>query len=138
MVIDMAQYMRDRRRKRKAALIDMCGGECMDCGSTERLEFDHVDPLTKVKEVSSAKMLDGPMARVLEEVAKCRLLCHDCHRLKTVRCGETGGGHNKIINPAHGTAAQYNWGCRCDDCKLWKRNYRNGLVDARNAPRVVA
>ena len=127
----MAAYMRKRRAKRREEARLRLGGKCVVCGSTEKLEFDHVDPSTKVLNVSSAKCLDGPRDRLLEEVDKCQLLCKLHHREKSRLNGDlSGGGHNKLP-VKHGTASLYNQKCRCDHCKEWKRKYRNGLVDSR-------
>ena len=43
MKTDMAQYMRERRRKRREQLINNAGSVCSRCGSTKELEFDHRD-----------------------------------------------------------------------------------------------
>lgn len=129
--IDMAQYMRNRRRKRKALMLARLGGKCVVCGKVDSLEFDHVDPLSKVKEVSSAIMLDGPLERLIEEVDKCQLLCTEHHIEKSKPQLKRLGGHNRIDNPSHGTAVVYATKCRCDACKTWKRRYRAKEVDAR-------
>lgn len=118
----MAKYMAERRRNRRKQLIEMLGGKCVRCGSTDNLEFDHIIPATKSFTISSAKALDGPWERLLEEAAKCQLLCSECHRRKTKECGETGGGHNRIDD--HGTEAMYQKGCRCDPCWQARRNAR--------------
>ncbi len=55
------------------------GGKCVECGSTELLQFDHINPLEKSFTITSnfhRKDLD-------EELAKCQLLCWDCHMEKT-------------------------------------------------------
>lgn len=105
----------------------------MRCGATDDLHFDHVDPASKLMDVSSAKALDGPMSRLIAEVRKCQLLCPRHHLEKTIENGDPrGGGHNKILNPKHGTEVMYRRErCRCVRCKRWRRDYRHGLVDAR-------
>jgi 5-methylcytosine-specific restriction endonuclease McrA len=73
-----------RRGLRKLTLIAMLGGRCVECGESDRsrLHFDHVDPETTVATVS--ELLDtGSWERILEEAAKCQLLCVDCHKPKT-------------------------------------------------------
>lgn len=54
---------------------------CKICGETKpwRLAFHHRDPLTKVSEVS--RMIGDTCSRkqILEEIAKCDVLCHNCH-----------------------------------------------------------
>lgn len=43
------------------------GHKCVHCGSTERLEADHIEP------VSKSTML-------MREVSNGRTLCHECHK----------------------------------------------------------
>lgn len=62
-------------------LKDKC---CVHCGNSDRrvLEFDHLDPKTKkynVSEVTRGYSLDS----IKEEIAKCQILCANCHRIKT-------------------------------------------------------
>lgn len=56
-------------------------GPCVDCGSWERLELDHQNPLTKVGH-NIWSWSDKPR---LAELAKCRPRCHGCHLEKTKR-----------------------------------------------------
>jgi len=58
---------------------------CSDCGGRfppECMDFDHVRG-TKVTEVSRIKRLVGPA--LMEEIAKCDLVCSNCHRIRTRR-----------------------------------------------------
>ncbi len=81
-----AQYMRGamrrRRQQRRATLIEMAGGVCITCSSDQELNFDHRDPATKLFELSGCA-LDKAWAKILEEYAKCDLLCRPCHLVKT-------------------------------------------------------
>jgi hypothetical protein len=58
-------------------LIEKLGGKCIECGCTETLEFDHIDPSTKSFNISAGYI--KPKEVLLEEVAKCQLLCNKCH-----------------------------------------------------------
>ena len=69
------QWMRDRRAEAVAAF----GGRCRQCGSVERLQFDHIDPATKT---TNAIWAMGKAKREAE-LAKCQLLCAACHAAKT-------------------------------------------------------
>ena len=133
----MARYMAARRACRRAQLIKLLGGACVRCGTTESLEFDHIVPGSQSFRISG-KALDKPWTDLLAEVEKCQLLCSSCHRAKSKECGETGGGWNKgmtfaggwvsrdLISYGHGTAWYYQEKkCKCPDCKLAKRMYRN-------------
>jgi len=78
---------RFRSRSRRAARIRErlraeLGGKCTECGSAEDLHFDHIDPTTKSFSIS-ARVRDTSIARLLEEVRKCQLLCSEHHKEKT-------------------------------------------------------
>ena len=62
-------------------LIEKMGGKCIECGCTETLEFDHIDPSTKSFNIASG--YTKPKETLLAEVAKCQLLCNKCHIEKT-------------------------------------------------------
>jgi 5-methylcytosine-specific restriction endonuclease McrA len=74
------EYQRNWMRARRQEWISKQGG-CVDCGSYEELEVDHVDPAQKEFEVASL------WSRCLEvrerELAKCVVRCHECHANKT-------------------------------------------------------
>ena len=38
---------RERRRKKRDILREHLGGKCVMCGTTENLQFDHIDASTK-------------------------------------------------------------------------------------------
>jgi 5-methylcytosine-specific restriction endonuclease McrA len=56
---------------------------CIKCGETDIvvLEFDHVDPTTKLGNVS--ELFNYSLKKVKEEISKCDVLCANCHRRKT-------------------------------------------------------
>jgi hypothetical protein len=57
---------------------------CMDCGKTlppECMDFDH-RPGTD-KKFGVAEMGGRRMSVVLEEIAKCDIVCANCHRIRT-------------------------------------------------------
>lgn len=69
------------RRRRKEALVAYAGGACVECGydrCLDALTFHHRDPAAKDFSISS----DGTprsWEKQLEEIAKCDLLCANCH-----------------------------------------------------------
>lgn len=79
-------------KKRQKAL-DFLGGKCVECGSTEDLHFDHIDPKTKVFTISRSLNRRWEVLQV--ELEKCQLLCAPHHRDKTKRNVEHAGGWNK-------------------------------------------
>jgi hypothetical protein len=83
------------------------GGKCVRCGTTENLEFDHIDPSTKVFAISAA--LSRAWDALVKEASKCQLLCKPCHVAK---------GAEDRPELQHGTYYVYwYWNCRCDLCK---------------------
>lgn len=59
--------------------------QCADCGLADWrvLDFDHL-PGT-VKERGIAKVLGGwSIARIEREIAKCEIVCANCHRIRTL------------------------------------------------------
>jgi hypothetical protein len=62
-------------------------GKCECCnvfvekGSEQCFDFDHIDRTTKKTEVS--QLIESRIEKIDKEIAKCRLLCCKCHRLKT-------------------------------------------------------
>jgi len=56
------------------------GGKCERCGYNDYIEalcFHHIDPTTKLFEISSG--LTKGINELLKEVDKCALLCNNCH-----------------------------------------------------------
>jgi predicted Zn-ribbon and HTH transcriptional regulator len=64
---------------------------CQDCGgvfSPYAMEFDHRDPGSKSQRVMAMIGRAG-MQRILDEVAKCDVVCANCHRMRTFRRRES-------------------------------------------------
>ena len=58
---------------------------CTDCGynkHAEALEYDHTED-NKSFDVGSAVARAYSIKRILEEIAKCELVCANCHRVRT-------------------------------------------------------
>lgn len=118
--------------KRQRALAYL-GGECARCGSTERLEFDHIDRMTKAFTISAN--YNRRWEALQAELDKCQLLCHECHVTKTRECGETGGGWNKLDAVPHGTPSGFTyWHCRCADCRKARSEYRRAWAKRTGKP----
>lgn len=73
-------YSRAYYHRRKQKLIDMLGGKCAKCGTTDELTFDHKDPTEK--SFSVGKLLNYRWSIILREIEKCQILCAPCHREK--------------------------------------------------------
>jgi len=113
------EYQREWMSVRRADWIASKGGICAECGSTESLEIDHVDPTTKTTSV--ATLWSRTEAVRLLELKKCQVLCETCHQAKTTR--------QFSVDSPHGTYGRYKKRCRCDECKAavaaWWREYRD-------------
>jgi hypothetical protein len=72
--------------RRQAAMLDRLRDvPCMDCGDRFppcSMDFDHRDPASKSSTVPAMIGRAGD-ARILAEVAKCDIVCANCHRLRT-------------------------------------------------------
>lgn len=66
--------------------------KCIQCGEDHPacLDFHHRDPTTKDKEVSRMLSLNHGKERILNEVAKCDVLCANCHRKLHYKIGKCG------------------------------------------------
>lgn len=108
-----AAYIRSYRERRKTEAVAFLGGRCNSCGSTDSLEFDHVDPSTKVNHI--ADMLTSSREKFWAEVKKCQLLCHDCHQVKSA--AEERRRRTRPMDELHGTTTGYRRGCKCSECR---------------------
>jgi len=77
------EYQKLRGLKRKVELIKLKGGKCEKCGydkNISALDFHHIDPNIKEFQLDARKSANTKMFKLIEEVAKCELLCANCHR----------------------------------------------------------
>lgn len=59
---------------------------CTDCGQRFPpfvMDFDHRDPSTKSFNVGAALGLMKSVEAILVEIAKCDVVCANCHRIRT-------------------------------------------------------
>lgn len=57
---------------------------CADCGGlfpSYVMDFDHLDGTEKYKQVS--KLTAHSWQRIKDEIAKCEVVCANCHRIRT-------------------------------------------------------
>jgi len=95
-------YNKAWKQARRDRLIELLGGKCVRCGATEDLEFDHIDPSTKVFAVCAG--LSKAWDVLVEEASKTQLLCKPCHVAK---------GAEDRPELKHGTYHVYwYWNCR--------------------------
>jgi 5-methylcytosine-specific restriction endonuclease McrA len=79
------EWAKKRRQAHRAAVIAAKSGSCAHCGESDIccLDFHHVDPATKKFNVGSISPTNGNYMHtpkdIEAEVAKCILLCRNCH-----------------------------------------------------------
>ena len=83
------QYYRDRNKRSlarsMAILLEAKNKPCTDCGVVYPacvMEFDHLS--TKRYNVAQAVRMTAPRL-LMREIAKCELVCANCHRMRTCR-----------------------------------------------------
>lgn len=81
-------YMRNTQKKRKQVrfrdkVLSKC--KCIICGNTNKavLEFDHIDPSTKLFNISYMVKRCMTIKAIKIEMRKCQVLCSNCHIEKT-------------------------------------------------------
>lgn len=104
-------YQLARYHQRKRDAIVFLGGKCVTCGTTEQLEIDHIDRVTKSFPVS--KMWAIKEEKFYEELRKCQLLCKSHHLEKT----------REELSVSHGGGMSGKKNCPCGPCKQRKAEY---------------
>jgi hypothetical protein len=112
---DRSEYDRARYEAAKSKLIELLGGKCTKCGSTENLQFDHVS--RELKKFTITSHWNRSQAELQEELAKCQLLCQSCHLEKT----------KSELGVPHGGGKGGKHGCKCDPCRLKRNEYMRDL-----------
>lgn len=100
------EYQREWYAARRAKGLEMLGGKCALCESTEDLELDHIDPATKF----THRIFSYSWARIEAELKKCQILCAPCHFQKTLLFISTAGGTWATRKNHHKK------GCGCRSC----------------------
>ena len=79
-----AAASRDYKRLRTEAVAKLKEEPCVECGGrfpTECMQWDHRPGETKFRPIST--MSNYSWARILAEIAKCDLVCANCHAIRT-------------------------------------------------------
>src|SRR5688500_9549699 len=124
---DPARYTRiarERERKLRYFVAELKHNKtCPDCGRIFPhflLDFDHVQG-TKAFILPHIYTRHISIARVLQEIEKCELVCSNCHRRRTFtrKCVRTGGAAGKRIRrTASAVLRAFKIRSRCADCGL--------------------
>lgn len=110
-----SEYNIKRYFKRMMWMKNILGGRCQTCHDDDilRLEIDHIDRTQKLFNLSAR--WSAPKSVLLNELAKCQLLCNSCHASKTAL---------ESMATEHGRWATYQKrGCRCNLCVDFMRSY---------------
>lgn len=78
------EYLRLKLRSTKLRLLKDRGGRCVDCGfhgHPAALDFDHIDPETKVFTIGTELGRSWP--ELLKEARRCEVRCANCRRIRT-------------------------------------------------------
>lgn len=112
-------YQRQWLKLRRDKAIKEMGGQCVNCGSDENLEFDHKDRISKMHPIGSIWSRSWDF--IWQELNKCQLLCEKCHLNKTSQENTTEicyKGHTKSISGRDTDG-------HCSECRREKdRRYR--------------
>jgi hypothetical protein len=81
------QYLRrnaEAKKKKQEYIREARNVPCMDCGGIYPyyvMDFDHRDPSQKMGNIS--RMLGHSWTKLKAEIAKCDIVCANCHRHRT-------------------------------------------------------
>jgi 5-methylcytosine-specific restriction endonuclease McrA len=89
----MPQDMKVWRKNARAKLIAELGGKCVDCGTTENLEFDHKVPLTDEQQDYRVRIGSNMRICLYRREAREDLLALRCERcnIRKARAGHKQG-----------------------------------------------
>lgn len=83
---------KERRKNTRSKLLleiqELKNKPCMDCGGIFPpyvMDFDHRDPKQKIGTISRFRMCNYSREKIFAEIAKCDLVCSNCHRIRTFR-----------------------------------------------------
>ncbi len=79
--------LRRKRSPMRLAVDVHKAAPCTDCGGRYPagvMEFDHRSPADKVADVAVMVHKRHPLSLIFAEIAKCVLVCANCHRIRTI------------------------------------------------------
>lgn len=84
-----------RYQRRNKAYIKQSLKRCVDCGIEDWrvLEFDHL----RDKRMNVANMLTWSLKALMAEIAKCEVVCANCHRIRTSNRGGFWRTNNGLV-----------------------------------------
>jgi hypothetical protein len=78
-------YRRRRELVREIAAYKLAHG-CADCGYNAHaaaLDFDHLPGFEKRQDIARMVLFARTMETIVTEIAKCEIVCANCHRVRT-------------------------------------------------------
>ena len=84
----MSLYQRKNYQRNRQYIDEKKSVPCTDCGGTfplECMDFDHV---RGEKKYNIGSLIGCAKARIDEELAKCEVVCANCHRIRTKNRGQ--------------------------------------------------
>lgn len=84
MKIRAAEATARRRAAIRQYLSEAKNVPCADCGESYPyyvMDFDHIGE--KLFDIGNAASLGKTLQKVIDEVAKCEVVCSNCHRIRT-------------------------------------------------------
>jgi hypothetical protein len=103
----LREYTRERREFLEKFKLDH---GCLDCGYAEHscaLDFDHRPGEVKLFEPSELKS-SGSWQQMLDEIAKCDVVCSNCHRVRTFSRPPANAKHD-LLRAAKEAAGPPDW-----------------------------
>jgi 5-methylcytosine-specific restriction endonuclease McrA len=75
----------DRKRNREKLNEILTHSKCATCGEDDPvvLTFDHIDPANKTRDISNMMSNGYSWNKIEAEMAKCQVLCANCHLRRT-------------------------------------------------------
>jgi len=94
------ERMRLKRQRNQQWMVNMMVDKsCESCGTkdTRVLACDHIDGHQKHANIADLVSRGASLDKLIEEVKKCRILCHNCHMLRTFE--GVGGTYHSRMRP---------------------------------------
>lgn len=99
---------RGTSREKRAVLLAKKSEPCVDCGQSWPyycMQFDHLPGAVKVDTVARLASGAAPLCVLLSEIAKCELVCCNCHLIRSRKRGNFVATSLRPIGPVEPTRA---------------------------------
>lgn len=90
---------RKRQRNQQWLVNYLAGRSCEHCGLSDirLLTFNHLQPDLKHANIADLVSRGAKLEHIIDEVAKCEVICHNCHMLVTF--AQLGGSFRETMKP---------------------------------------